>query len=199
MELKNVARLGIIVCFAYFIATLSLVVTGLRGWLFAMEIVTILSGMFMVPLFLWMPASPEGGNHKTLSIVFAAAAMILTSLAHTLNLTVTMPLLARGVPVPEYVQIGKWPSIEMAADYLAWGLFIGCAFIFSSLAIKPAHPDRLLKNMLLACGILCFAGFFGATLMNVDLWYVAPLGYGIGTAAICIKLSGMSRSNGQRA
>lgn len=42
---------------------------------------------------------------------------------------VMRPLINEGVDVPSYFQIGQWPSVEMAIDYLAWGFFLGMAFI----------------------------------------------------------------------
>ena len=36
--------------------------------------------------------------------------------------------------VPFYYQIGQWPSVEMAIDYLAWGFFMG---IFRFLRCNP--------------------------------------------------------------
>ena len=35
-------------------------------------------------------------------------------------------------------------------------------------------------------GILCFIGFAGALLINENVWYVAPMGYGIGLLILCV-------------
>jgi hypothetical protein len=153
-----------------------------------MEIITLLSGIFMVPFFVYLPLDDEGGKIKLLSVIFAAGGMILTATAHITNLVVTNRLIKDGINVPDFLQIGKWPSLEMTIDYLAWGLFIGLAFIFSSMA-KTSHKNyKSLRSTLLICGLLCLNGFIGSITINENLWYIAPLGYGIGTAIICIKL-----------
>lgn len=72
----------------------------------------------------------------------------------------------------------------MTIDYLGWGLFMGLAFIFSYFYVKSYTK---IKQLFLLSGILCLIGFFGV-IINENLWYIAPFGYGIGTAIICIKL-----------
>lgn len=36
--------------------------------------------------------------------------------------------------------------------------------------------------------IFCMIGFFGTVFINENIWYVAPIGYGFGTIAICIQM-----------
>lgn len=94
-----------------------------------------------------------------------------------------------GVEVPAYFQIGFWPSVEMAIDYLAWGFFMGFAFLCIGIAIKNRDKtERIIKTTLLICGILCLIGFFGTVFVNENIWYIAPMGYGLGTMIICIQM-----------
>lgn len=53
-------------------------------------------------------------------------------------------LSAKGNLVPVYFQIGFWPSVEMAIDYLAWGFFTGHAFWCVGLSGKSndKKPER---------------------------------------------------------
>lgn len=190
MTRKNVAKLGIGLCFLYFIVTFVFIFMGSRTWLTAMELTTMISGVFMLMLIIVLPFSQSNTlqGYKLLSIIFVSSCMILTNVAHMVNLTVTEHLMKSGLSVPSYLQIGKWPSIEMAVDYLAWGLFMGLAFIVSSLGIKNNASSKKLKTTLIICGALCIIGFFGAILINENMWYAAPMGYGIGTVIICIEL-----------
>ena len=113
----------------------------------------------------------------------------LTGGAHIVNITVTRKLINEGVNVPVYFQIGFWPSVEMAIDYLAWGFFMGLAFLCVGLSAKSNDKSkRIMKLNALLCGILCLVGFFGTIFINENIWYVAPIGYGIGTMIICIQL-----------
>jgi len=116
-------------------------------------------------------------------------------MAHFVNITVTRRLLSDGYKVPDYLQIGKWPSVEMAIDYLAWGFFLGLAFLCTAFAIDKANSKmKNLKYTLFVCGLLCLAGIIGVVLINENCWYLAPLGYGFGTIFICIEMIKLNRS-----
>lgn len=189
MNKKIIAYTGIIICTVFFLITFALALTGSKGWLTAFEIVTMISGVFMVLLILILPSSTNelGKTYRTASIAFVTGTMILTNVAHFINLTVTEQLLRLGIDLPDYFQIGKSYSIEMALDYLAWGLFMGLAFLAAFLYIPEEKGCKNLRYTLLACGCLCILGFLGS-ILNDNLWYLAPLGYGVGTIVICIEL-----------
>lgn len=126
---------------------------------------------------------------QSLTIVFMTCTIVLTSVAHFVNITVTRKLIAEGVDIPTYFQIGYWPSVEMAIDYLAWGFFMGLAFITTACSLYIAgSTTKRLKAILLICGGLCLLGFFGTVLFNENFWYLAPLGYGVGTIVVCIEM-----------
>jgi hypothetical protein len=110
--------------------------------------------------------------------------MLLTNLVHWINIIAIKLLIENGINIPTYFQIGTWPSFIMATEYLGWGLFMGLAFILSGINIKLTINIR---RILLLNGSLCLMGFLGV-IINKNLWYIASLGYGIGTAIICIKI-----------
>lgn len=155
------------------------------------EVVTFLSSpiMLVILLEIFKNSNPAMSVFKSLTVVFMTGTIILTSVAHFVNITVTRKLIAEGVHIPTYFQIGCWPSVEMALDYLAWGFFMGLAFIATACSLYTAgNAFRKLKIVLLVCGSLCLLGFFGTTLINENLWYLAPLGYGVGTIIVCIEM-----------
>jgi hypothetical protein len=130
--------------------------------------------------------------YRVMAIVCVSVCMVLTNVAHFMNIAVIRPFIENEVSVPDYFQIGKYPSALMAIDYLGWGLFMGLAFICSS---RFTSLEVNLKKFILICGFLCLAGFIGF-MFNVNIWYIAPIGYGIGTFVICIKLLSIkSRTN----
>ena len=190
MNRKNIAVLGIILCSIYFIVTLGLILTSSQIMLTALELVTMVSGILMIFLVLANPISQSEKMiiYKIIGIICSASCMILTNVVHMVNLTVTEQLLKKGIDIPYYLLIGKWPSVVMAIDYMAWGLFMGMAFLFSSFGIEKEREFKNIKITLFVCGCLCFVGFFCAILINHNLWYIAPLGYGIGTMLICFEL-----------
>ncbi len=66
---------------------------------------------------------------------------------------------------------------------------MGLAFLCVGLSAKSNDKSkRMMKLNSLLCGILCLVGFFGTIFINENIWYVAPIGYGIGTMIICLQL-----------
>lgn len=191
---KKIFVTGIITCILYFISVgLFLISVGLflitkTGIALTIwELMTVFSAPVVLLILL------EIGNittttsiYKKAMLAFMSCTCSLTGIAHIVNITVTRQLINKGVNVPTYFQIGYWPSVEMAIDYLAWGFFTGLAFLSLSIAVdKDKHK---IKKSLLICGILCLIGFFGTVFINENIWYVAPMGYGVGTMIICIQM-----------
>ena len=140
---------------------------------------------YMTFLIVAFPVEKKSKHfYRTMAVVCVSACMLLTNAAHFVNIAAIRPLIASGISIPDYFQIGKYPSILMGIDYLGWGLFMGLAFIFSSCFIDTVMK---LRKFLMLCGCLCLVGFIGVV-FNENLWYIAPLGYGIGTAVICVIL-----------
>lgn len=135
---------------------------------------------------------------KNLMMVFTGCCCAITGTAHIINMTVTYRLLSDGVEVPTYFQMGYWPSTEMVSDFIAWGFFMGLAFIALGLDKTVVQKEwKSLKVAFVVCGILCLIGFFCAVFINDALWYIAPFGYGVGPIVFCVmglrisdKLSG---------
>jgi len=186
MTQKTVAILGLIVCFLYFATTVAFVATGSNPALLLFEIITMLSGVYMVFLIAALPYAQHEKSKipRIAAVSCAAACMAITNIVHFLNITVIRPMIAGGVEVPDYLVLGLWPSAITATEYIAWGLFIALAFLLLALISKP---KTILKPLLCLCGCLCMVGFLGV-MINEYLWYVAPLGYGVGTVVICIAL-----------
>ena len=184
MNIKNIAISGIILCFIYFLTVTIFVISGSQNWLIIFEIVTMISGIYFVILILFLPLSNNEKKriYKILAIIFVTALMVFTNLVHIINLTI----ICNKINVPNHFQLGKMPSIITLTEYFGWGIFMGLAFMFSSIGIENEIKLRPIKITLLICSILCFISFFGS-LINENLWYIAPLGYGIGTLIICIE------------
>ncbi len=166
--------------------------TALTVW----EIVTIVGALALCAVLVELAEQMQISSiSRTMMLVFLICACTLTSIAHILNMTVTRKLLAEGMAVPEYLQMGYWPSTEMALDYMAWGFFIGLAFLILGLAIKSdSRCKRSFRIWSIVSGALCLIGFFCAILVNENLWYVAPVGYGLCPIVIMWKMIRFKRS-----
>ena len=187
---KKIAIIGVSTCILYFISVGLFLITKEEAALTIWELMTCLSAP--VELLVLSELSNlvnATAIYKNAMLVFMACACALTSVAHIVNIAVTRRLINEGINVPEYFRIGFWPSVEMAIDYLAWGFFVGLAFLCIGFATNSKDKQKLMiKVTVLVCGMLCLSGFFGAIFINENLWYVAPMGYGLGSMIICIQM-----------
>ena len=187
---KKIAIIGVSTCILYFISVGLFLITKEEAALTIWELMTFLSAP--VELLVLSELSNlvnATAIYKNAMLVFMACACALTSVAHIVNIAVTRRLINEGINVPEYFRIGFWPSVEMAIDYLAWGFFVGLAFLCIGFATNSKDKQKLMiKVTVLVCGMLCLSGFFGAIFINENLWYVAPMGYGLGSMIICIQM-----------
>ena len=187
---KKIAIIGVFTCILYFISVGLSLITKEEAALTIWELMTFLSAPVELLVLLDLSNLVNAtAIYKNAMLVFMACACALTSVAHIVNITVTRRLISEGINVPEYFRIGFWPSVEMAIDYLAWGFFVGLAFLCIGFATNSKDKQKLIiKVTVLVCGMLCLSGFFGAIFINENLWYVAPMGYGLGSMIICIQM-----------
>jgi len=188
MNVKNIAKTGLLICLLYFISVMLILLYSNEITVLLMEIVTMFSGIYMVLLIISLLADNHFKHkiYRLLAIISVASCMLLTNSAHWISIIIVNPLIKSGIDIPKYLRIGTEHSLIIAIDYLGWGLFMGLAFIFSGCNLRLSTN---LKRILWINGILCLIGFFGVVI-DKNLWYIAPLGYGIGTAVICVKLLG---------
>ena len=185
---KRIHLIGIIDIVLYFISVGAFLISKADKALTSWELMTVISGpiVLLVLLELSHGLSCSDLNRRAMQ-VFMGCTCALTGAAHIVNIAVTRRLMSEGVDVPLYFQIGQWPSVEMAVDYLAWGLFMGLAFICLGLPVASTDKTtRSLKVISLINGILCLIGFIGALFINENIWYLAPMGYGFGLLILCI-------------
>ena len=181
---------GIVTCIMYFASVAIFLITQSDTALTVWELMTVFSApvvlLVMINLCEYVSA-PVVWQRMTIALM--SCVCTLTGAAHIVNISVTRRLIREGIDVPSYFQIGQWPSVEMAVDYLAWGFFMGLAFLCISLPVlNRTEGDRIIKITSLICGILCLLGFIGTLIINENLWYLAPMGYGIGLVVLCILM-----------
>lgn len=190
MMAKKIPVIGIVTCILYFIAVGLFLITKTEVSLTMWELLTILGAPVILFVLLELSNLLQSKSiYKNAMLAFMSCACSLTGAAHVVNLTVTRRLISEGIHVPEFFRMGYWPSVEMAVDYLAWGFFVGLAFICMGFSITSDGKEKLfMKTLVIICGILCLTGFFGVIFVHEYIWYIAPLGYGFGTMIICIQM-----------
>jgi hypothetical protein len=186
---KTIAIMGILLSCIYFFVVITFVATGSINWLMIFDILTMFSGIYFAFLIIILLFSKDENikNNKIMAIVFVSVLMIITNIAHSINLT-SIQNIKKGINIPDYFQIGKPSSFITSIEYLGWGIFLGLAFLFFSLGITNKQELKSLKITLFICSCLCIIGFFGWLIVNENMWYIASMGYGIGTVIICIEL-----------
>ena len=180
--LKKAAIAGIVGEILYFISMVLFLITQTEVALTFWETMTVVGAIIMlIALAVIADEYKIQQIHHKLMLISLSGTVFLTSIAHFTSIGVIRKLESQGTAVPDYFKIGASPSIEMTIDYIAWGFFMGFAFITLFLGIK----DKAIKNFSLICGILCLCGFMGSFISD-SLWYIAPMGYGIGFLVMCI-------------
>lgn len=193
---KKISLIGIIYTILYFLAVGLFLIAKTETALTIWEIATIIGAPVILLVLIELANFMDVTSIcKNAMLAFMSCTCSLTAVAHIVNITVTRKLLAQGVDIPEFLQIGFWPSVEMATDYLAWGFFMGLAFLSIGISIQSSEkPKILMKRIVIICSILCLAGFWGTVFVNENLWYLAPMGYGFGTIIICVQMIKMKKS-----
>lgn len=185
---KRILSIGIVTVIVYFLSVGAFLISKADIALTIWELMTVISGPVVLLVLIGISGRIKTSDtYRRAMCAFMTCVCVLTGAAHIVNITVTRRLMREGVEVPLYFQIGQWPSVEMAVDYLAWGFFMGLAFICMSLSVPSEDKaDRRIRTVSLINGILCLAGFTGAILINENMWYIAPAGYGFGFLILCI-------------
>lgn len=183
-NLKKFAIAGFACELVYFFSVTLFLITKNDLALTLWEIMTVIGAIVMLIV---LTSISEVYNIKSLyrkfMLISLSGTVFITSIAHFTNIGVIRKLASQGESIPDYFKIGFFPSLEMTLDYIAWGLFMGFAFLSLFLGIN----NKTLKIFSVSCSILCFTGFIGSFFFEY-LWYPAPLGYGIGFLIMCIYI-----------
>lgn len=170
-----ISYMGIVLAIVYFLVVVGyfLIQTPLifKCW----EIMIMLSAPILLIVLLSILENAEESKKgwKIAAIAFMTCTTVITTVAHYTN------IISSNVAKAEF----------QPNDTLAWGFFMGLAFIFTSLAL-PSKIAKLnkIKRTIMICGCLCLLGLIGPILNVMFLWLFAVVGYGIGTPIICIQL-----------
>ena len=187
----NIAYLGIVNSILYLLVVAGYFITETNMALTCWQVVIIISAPVILIVLLSILENSDNTkiSWKMAAISFMTCTTALTGVSHFVNITVTRNLEANGINVPDYFKIGQLPSVQWAIDYLAWGFFMGLAFIFTAAAISPT--DTYMKRVrltLIISGCLCLLGMSSPIFSNEILWFIAVVGYAIGTPVICVQM-----------
>jgi hypothetical protein len=179
-----IAYIGIGLTILYFLVVAGYFITKSSIAFKCWEAMIIISAPVMLIVLVSVPENTDISKEgwKISSIAFMICTTVITSEAHYNN------IISNNITNAEF----------QANDSLAWGLFMGLAFIFTFLALPSKIAGfRKIRYTILICGCLCLLGLLGPISDITALWFLAVAGYGIGTPVICVQLISFYKSKSE--
>ena len=155
------------------------------------SVISLLSGVAILMLFqvLHACAPTERKLFSSTALTFAALFAGLTSINRFTHLAIVRPGLYVGVTpgIEWFTPYGAY-SIMTGLETLAWGFFLGLAFIFTVPVFRGGRVERVLSGMMLVNGILCLLSALALPTQITWLTYVGAIAWGPGFIGICSLL-----------
>lgn len=164
------------------------------------EILTIVAAVLMVCLMaaihLWTPSERRIFSMLALGWMLAAAA--ITTTVHGAELTVGRQMDAESRRAFALIFDFEWPSLLFAIEFVAWHIGIGLATFFAAFTFENSGPEKIIRQGLLASGLLCLAGWVGPATGNMTLRLIGVFGYAVVLPIICVPIALLFRRAEQR-
>jgi hypothetical protein len=159
-------------------------------------VVSLLSAPGMVCLWAVLhqaaPTEKKVFTQASLSLVIIFAA--LTCINRYVSLTVVPQAHSLGISNGlEWFMPYGWPSVMAAIEVLAWGFFLGLAFLALAPVFEKGKLERVLFWTLIFSGIFCLVGTLGQVLNSIPLNLMGILGWGIGLTIVLALLAAWFR------
>jgi len=183
------SQLGTISCRAVFILGLAYAATTSLGFLSLkspqepignpyftiMEVLILLIAPFMAISMVCVHyyAAPANKANSLMALLFMVLATGLTSSVHFVILTIGIQR-EFGESASSSISF-TWPSVVYALDILAWDWFFSLSMLFAA----PVFKKRLLRVLLILCGLLSLVGLMGIPLNNMQIRNIGIIGYGV--------------------
>ncbi len=168
----TIAYSGIVLAILYFAVVAGYFLTESTVIFKLWEAMIILSALILLLILISVleNADEDKKSWKIAAIAFMVCTTVITSAAHYSNIISLQGIIADFLP----------------NDPLAWGFFMGLAFIFTSASLSSTFKNIKYTSMI--CGCLCLIGFLGPILNVIPLWFVAVAGFVLGIPVICVQL-----------
>jgi hypothetical protein len=145
-------------------------------WFAVLEILIIASMPLMVAVMVavhaWAPV--EVKVFSLLSLVFMSLMAGLTGGVHFVLLAVGRQAAFAGMPL---LLSFNWPSVPYALDILAWDVFFPLSVLFAAPVFGGSRLTTSIRLLLVASGILAFAGLSGVVVGDMQFRNIGIIGY----------------------
>lgn len=182
-----VSFIQIILAIIYLAAVATMFITGAipptEPYISIISVVSLTSAPLFV--FLWVilhhTASPETNIFTQTSLALIVIFATLTSINRYISLTVVPQSQAMGVTdgLNWFMPYG-WPSIMAAMEVLAWGLFLGLAFLSLAPVFRKGKVELAIFWTLILSGIFALVAVLGQVMNSVILNIFGIIAWGPG-------------------
>lgn len=128
-----------------------------------------------VAVHAWAPS-----HAKALSltaVIFMGLLAVVTCSVHFVVLTLSRnPVFAGQSWRPQFLSF-QWPSVVYALDILGWDFFFALSMFFAAPAFTGSRLALLIRTLMIASGVLAFAGLSGAITGDMQLRNIGIAGY----------------------
>ena len=191
---------GVILALVYLAALGAALAAGVMPPIEPFQSIISVVSLVSAPLFvcLWAvlhQAVPEEKKVFTrTSLTLVSIFATLTSINRYVALTVVRQSQSLGITSGlEWFMPYGWPSVMAAVEVLAWGFFLGLAFLTLVPVFGKGKLERSLFWTLVLSGIFCLIGTFGQVVNSVLFNLMGILGWGIGLTTVLALLAAWFR------
>jgi hypothetical protein len=181
------SAIGILVIGVLYVATIAVWLVLVRDprqpisdpFLSIMEVLTLVSAPALVGMLVAAHAfsTREQQVFALVGLCFGVLAAGVTMAVHFLELTAIRQLAQADEARLGYLLV--WPSSLLAADYLAWDLFVGLSLVCVSRVFVGDISLNRARRITALGGVLCLAGLVGPFSGTIAWQTIAVLGYAV--------------------
>jgi hypothetical protein len=146
-----------------------------------MEILTILIALLMAISMVAVHyyASPADKIYSLTALLFMFLMAGITISIHFLILSASLQSQTNDIPHFSFFLSFKWFSLVYALDILAWDCFFGLSILFASPVFKTGRIEKLIRTLMIICGLLSLAGLIGVPFGNMQIRNIGIIGYAL--------------------
>ena len=192
----SVSLIEIALAIAYLAAVAAMFMTGTippaEPYISIVSVVSLASAPLFV--FLWVilhnVAAPEQKVFTQTSLALIVIFATLTSINRYVAMTVVRQSIDMGITdgLNWFMPYG-WPSIMAAMEVLAWGFFLGLAFLFLSPVFRKGKLELAIFWTLIISGIFSLIAVLGQIMNSVVLNMLGIIAWGPGLIVLFTLLS----------
>lgn len=208
-EMQSLYKLGywvsfveIVLAVAYLAAVAAMFITGTippaEPYISIVSVVSLASAPLFV--FLWAILHNNTAPSETRIFTQTSLALIvifatLTSINRYVALTVVRQSMDMGITdgLNWFMPYG-WPSIMAAMEVLAWGFFLGLAFLFLAPTFRKGRLELAIFWTLIISGILALVAVLGQVMNSVVLNMLGIIAWGPGLIVLFSLLASWFRN-----